>query len=111
MYKYTKVAVADSIPDAQNKIRQYNSEGFDREHIYVLTHTPEGTEYVAESTGASEIGMAQEGMLNSIANLFRSRGDELRAKMEALDVPESEAERLEEELDQGKIVILAAGGR
>ncbi len=111
MNKFTKYSVASSVNEAQETVRQYNKEGFDRDHIYVLTHSKEGTDYVANYTGTDKIGVSEEGVLTSLANIFRSRGDELRAKMQSLDLPQIEAERLEEELDHGKIVILASSRR
>ncbi|MDF2723331.1 MAG: hypothetical protein K0Q59_3006 [Paenibacillus sp.] len=111
MNKSTKYTVASSIYEARNQVQQFNREGFDREHIFVLTHSKEGTDYIADKTGAGQIGVSEEGVFNSIANLFRSRGDELRAKMESMDVSKPEAERLEAELDHGKIVVLASDGR
>lgn len=107
MNTYTRVSVTSNLQEAQNKVQQLYREGFEREHIYVLTHSAEGTDYVADYTGAEQITMAEEGVLTSIANLFRSRGDELRAKMRALGVPDVEAGRLEGELDKGKILVLA----
>ncbi len=107
MNTYTRVSVTSNLQEAQNKVQQLYREGFEREHIYVLTHSAEGTDYVANYTGAEQITMAEEGVLTSIANLFRSRGDELRAKMRALGVPDVEAGRLEGELDKGKILVLA----
>ncbi|MDF2647599.1 MAG: hypothetical protein K0Q73_3404 [Paenibacillus sp.] len=107
MNTYTRVSVTSNLQEAQNKVQQLYREGFEREHIYVLTHSAEGTDFVADYTGAEQITMAEEGVLTSIANLFRSRGDELRAKMRALGVPDVEAGRLEGELDKGKILVLA----
>ncbi|MDQ0902581.1 MULTISPECIES: general stress protein [unclassified Paenibacillus] len=107
MNTYTRVSVTSNLQEAQNKVQQLYREGFEREHIYVLTHSAEGTDFVANYTGAEQITMAEEGVLTSIANLFRSRGDELRAKMRALGVPDVEAGRLEGELDKGKILVLA----
>lgn len=107
MNTYTRVSVTSNLQEAQNKVQQLYREGFEREHIYVLTHSAEGTDYVANYTGAEQITMAEEGVLTSIANLFRSRGDELRAKMRSLGVPDVEAGRLESELDKGKILVLA----
>lgn len=107
MNTYTRVSVTSNLQEAQNKVQQLYREGFEREHIYVLTHSAEGTDFVANYTGAEQITMAEEGVLTSIANLFRSRGDELRAKMKALGVPDMEAGRLESELDKGKILVLA----
>lgn len=107
MNTYTRVSVTSNLQEAQNKVQQLYREGFEREHIYVLTHSAEGTDFVANYTGAEQITIAEEGVLTSIANLFRSRGDELRAKMKALGVPDVEAGRLESELDKGKILVLA----
>ncbi|KRF30157.1 general stress protein [Paenibacillus sp. Soil787] len=107
MNTYTRVSVTSNLQEAQNKVQQLYREGFEREHIYVLMHSAEGTDFVANYTGAEQITMAEEGVLTSIANLFRSRGDGLRAKMRALGVPELEASRLEGELDKGKILVLA----
>ena len=39
--------------------------------------------------------------------MFRSRGDELRAKMESLGLTENEANKYEQELDFGKVVVIA----
>ncbi|MBP1964734.1 general stress protein [Paenibacillus aceris] len=104
---FTRVSVTSNLQEAQNKVQQLYREGFAREHIYVLTHSAEGTDFVANYTGAEQITMEEEGMLAAIANLFRSRGEELRAKMKALGVPDVETSRLERELDKGKILVLA----
>lgn len=55
----------------------------------------------------NDIGVAEQGIVNSIANVFRSRGDELRSKMESLGLSNLEAQRFEEELDRGRIVVIA----
>ncbi|OAS17337.1 general stress protein [Paenibacillus oryzisoli] len=107
MSTYTRVSVTSSLEDTQNKVQQLHSEGFKKDHIYVLTHSAEGTEYVAEFTGAEQISMAEEGLFASIANLFRSRSEELRVKIMALGVPEAEADSLITELEWGKILVLA----
>ncbi|KRF01737.1 hypothetical protein ASG89_25595 [Paenibacillus sp. Soil766] len=104
---YTRVSVTSSLEDTQNKVHQLHNEGFKKDHIYVLTHSAEGTDYVAEFTGAEQISMAEEGLFTAIANLFRSRGEELKAKIMALGVPEAEADRLITELEWGKILVLA----
>ncbi|MDD9271020.1 general stress protein [Paenibacillus sp. GCM10023248] len=106
MNTYPRVSVTSNLQEAQEQVKQLYREGFARDNIYVLTHSEDGTEFVANYTGAEQITMAEEGVLTSIANLFRSRGEELRAKMRALGVSEAEATRLESELDRGKILVL-----
>lgn len=51
--------------------------------------------------------MAEEGIINTIANFFRSQGDELRAKLRSMGISKEHAEKLEAEMDRGKIVIIA----
>jgi hypothetical protein len=57
-----------------------------------------------------QIGVAEEGILTAIANLFRSEGDELRAKLRAMGVSAEHARVLERDMDLGKIVVLAWSG-
>ena len=49
----------------------------------------------------------EQGFLNSMKNLFTSRGDELRSKMVAIGLTTQEAEAAEKELDKGKLIIVA----
>ncbi|WP_175537567.1 general stress protein, partial [Mycobacterium tuberculosis] len=49
-------------------------------------------------------------MFDSLANLFRSRGDELRAKIVTMGYTEAEADYYEKELDKGKVLVIARRG-
>jgi len=51
--------------------------------------------------------MKDQGFLTSMKNMFTSRGDELRSKMEAAGLSKEEAAQAEMELDQGKLIIIA----
>jgi hypothetical protein len=44
-----------------------------------------------------------------MANVFRTQGEELRSKIESLGISDQEAEQLEKELDQGRVVVIAKG--
>lgn len=107
MANQPRVTVVNNVNEAREQVELWVTQGYDRERIYVLAHDDDKTEWAAEYAGAETIGTSEEGVFNSIANVFRSQGDELRAKMMALDVSSAEAERLEQEMDQGKIVLLA----
>ncbi|OCT11751.1 hypothetical protein A8709_28165 [Paenibacillus pectinilyticus] len=107
MSTFTRVSITSNLQETQHKIKQLYREGFEKDHVYVLTHSAEGTDFIANYTNAQQITMSEVGVLTSIANLFRSRGDELRAKMRSLGVPDVESGRLESELDKGKILVLA----
>ena len=107
----TKVTTVDNILEARTEIQQLIDEGYSKESLYVLAHDGERTNHLVEHTEASPIGIIEEGVITAIANLFRSRGDELRAKLRSMGVSEQQAELLEAEMDHGQIVILAWGGK
>ncbi|MBN2979790.1 MULTISPECIES: general stress protein [Cohnella] len=90
--------------DAVNELRR---QGYAGEEIYVLAHETERTDRLANAADANTIGASEEGVLQSVANLFRSRGDELRSKIEAMGFDSMEADRVEAELDRGKVLVMA----
>jgi hypothetical protein len=107
MEKRTMATTVNSVNEVQDKVSQFMREGYNKDRIYVLAHDEKTTDFVSDRTNTSQVGTSEEGVLNTVANVFRSRGDQLRAKMESLDVSSSEAQRLEKEMDNGKIVVLA----
>lgn len=107
----TKVHTVNSIKEVQEQITRFQREGYMQDQIYVLTHDKERTDRIVENTAAGKIGVAEEGVGTTIANLFRSTGDELRAKMRSLGISRYDAERLESEMDRDKILVIAWGGK
>lgn len=107
MDKQPLVRVVNNVNEAREQVQLLTLQGYDRDRIYVLAHDDDKTDWAADYADAQKIGAAEEGVFNAIANVFRSQGDELRAKLKALDLSEAEAGRLERELDEGKIVVLA----
>jgi hypothetical protein len=110
MSNFTKVFTVVNILEARHRIEVLENEGYRKENIFVLTHNKKRTEYISNQTDGNEIGIAEEGIITAIANLFRSESGELRAKLRAMGVSADHAEVLESEMDNGKIVILAWGG-
>ncbi|HEY0828819.1 MAG TPA: general stress protein, partial [Bacilli bacterium] len=110
MTVHTKVYTVGNIVEARKKIEELERQGYLEENIYVLTHDKERTAQVTEQTDGHKIGVAEEGIITATTNLFRSTGDELRAKLRAMGVSKERAEQLEAEMDQGRIVILASNG-
>jgi hypothetical protein len=107
----TKVTTVNNILEARDKIQQLIDEGYVKESLYVLAHDSDRTDHLVEHTKANPIGIIEEGVITALANLFRSRGDELRAKLRSMGVSKEQSELLETEMDYGKIVILAWGGK
>ena len=102
----TKIKLVDHVEQAIRAIRAFRDEGHPLSDIYVLAHDREQTEELSKLTDTNTIGVIEEGMATALANLFRSQGERLRAKMEALEFSAGEAERYEAELDKGRILVL-----
>jgi len=106
----TNVHTVDNIQQAREQLDRYKTLGYDKDHLFVLTHDKDRNKRLAEATDAEEIGISEEGLDTAFANIFRSRGSELRAKLRSMGVSKEEAERLEEEMDRDRIVVIAWGG-
>lgn len=93
---------------AKKEIEQLLGHGFTKDEIYLLAHDKTRSEDLTGTLDLAEIGVAEQGVFNSVANVFRSRGDELRSKLESLGLSEAAAARCEEEMDHGKVIVLAS---
>lgn len=102
----TKIRLVNEEEGAIRAIRGFREEGYSLSEIYVLAHDDDRTEGLRRLTDTNTIGVMEEGMATAFANLFRSRGDQLRAKIESLGISPSEADRYESELDRGRIMVL-----
>lgn len=92
---------------AVQEVKQLRNTGFVYNDIFVLAHDGDRTNRIADTADASEVGIKEEGMFDALANMFRSRGDELRAKITSLGFTEAEADFYEKELDLGKVLVIA----
>lgn len=92
---------------AIEEVKRLQDSGFTREDIYVMSHDQNREDRIAEAAGAGEVGMNEEGLFGTLANMFRSRGDELRSKISSLGFSEAEADFYEKELDLGKVLVIA----
>jgi hypothetical protein len=99
--------VVDNGARAMEEINTLHRQGYLPEDIFVLAHDKDRTEYLAGAADVNTITLEEEGVIKSIANMFRSRGDELRSKLEAMGCSPREAEMHEAELDRGKVIIMA----
>lgn len=100
------VQIAPTAMDALHTVQELNRRGYRQEDIYVMAHDSGQTKTLSETADAREIGMKEEGMFNAMANVFKSRGDEIRSKLEAIGLSKLEAERYEEELDRGRVLVI-----
>jgi Heat induced stress protein YflT len=102
-----KTFVVENGVQATETIKNLEAQGLSKDDIYLFAHDTARSKHLTENTDTNNVGMKEEGLFDKMANVFRSRGDELRSKMTSLGVNQNEAMRLEEELDEGKVVIVA----
>ncbi len=100
------IHVAENAEKALEVVKDLYQRGFEMDEVYVLAHHADVTHKLAAIANTNEIGLSEEGVYQSIANVFKSRGDELRSKFVSLGVSEEEAARLERELDNGHVAVI-----
>lgn len=87
-------------------IQSIKGNGIDESNIYVITHDDDRTERVADNADANTVSASDVGLGTATKNLFRKKGDELRAQFEELGFSSTEADQLEKKLDQGKVIVV-----
>lgn len=101
-----KLTVENAV-QAKEEIEKLETQGYSRDNIHIFAHFKERANDINDALDTKEVGVKEQGFLESMKNMFTSRGDELRSKMEAAGLSKDEAADAEKELDQGKLVILA----
>lgn len=102
----TKRIDVENVVEAKKTIEELVREGESKENIYVFSHETDLEEKMAEVFGTEEVGIAEEGLINKIKNVFSKRGDELRQQFQDLGLSEVNAAEAEEVLDDSRLVIV-----
>jgi hypothetical protein len=92
--------------ELQKDVISLKNRGVDKEDVYVLSHDDERTNRVSDKAGANTIGLSEMDLETAVGNIFKKKGDELRAKLQEVGFSEQEASRYEEKLDEGRILML-----
>ncbi|MFE7064859.1 general stress protein [Sutcliffiella sp. NPDC057660] len=87
-------------------VQELKAQGVHENDIFVITHDDDRTKRVADNADANTVGALDVGLDTYVKNVFRSKGDELRAQFEELGFTSGEAEQLEEKLDHGKVILV-----
>jgi hypothetical protein len=103
-----KVLTVENGVHATKVIEDLNREGYEKDDIYIFAHDKERSKDLTEGTDTESVGIGEQGMFDKLGNTFKKRGDELRSKMSSLGLTDSEADRYEEELDKGKVVVVGS---
>ncbi|WP_438311774.1 general stress protein [Sporosarcina sp. FA9] len=97
----------ENVVEAKAEVERLETEGFTRDDIYIFAHYKKRGDDITDALDTEQVGMKEQGFVKSMKNMFTSRGDELRNKMEAAGLSSEEAADAEEELDTGKLIIIA----
>ncbi|TDL30846.1 general stress protein [Jeotgalibacillus sp. S-D1] len=92
----------------EETIGKLRKDGVRDDDIYVLSHDNDHVRRNRKSTDANKIGVSETGVGTALKNVFRSKGDKLRSKMEEMGFESEKADELEEELDKGKTLLVVA---
>lgn len=88
--------------EAKQTIEQIRSA---KDDIFVFAYDPERSDTVTEHTNAKSMTAVDQGILDQIANVIRTRDDELMAKIMSAGADQELALTLLDELKKGKLVI------
>src|SRR5699024_915293 len=102
----SKVIEFDDDTKLMEKVKKHAVKVESKDNVYVISHDDDRDKRVSDSVDASTVGVGEEGLDTYVKNIFRQKGDELRAQFEELGFDPTEAEVLEGKLDEGKILLL-----
>ena len=92
---------------AKKKIEELVAQGYTHDDVYIFAHSEDREDKITDALDSEQVGMAEMGFIEKMKNMFTSRGDTLRAEMEAIGLTKAEAEEGESELDKGRLLLVA----
>ncbi|WP_129709888.1 general stress protein [Priestia megaterium] len=101
------VRVVENGVQAKEAIEQFLNGGYTKDEVYLLAHDKNRSKDLTEALETKDIGVSEQGAVNLVANVFQSRGDELRSKIQSLGLSDVEAQQYERELDKGLVLVVA----
>ncbi|MDM5299827.1 general stress protein [Bacillus pumilus] len=97
--------VVENSNQAIQTIEDIHSKHASKQAVFVFAYDEWRSDDVTQQTAAKNMTAIDQGILDQIANVIRSRDDELMAKMMSVGADQKLALTLLEELKKGKLVI------
>lgn len=101
------VKVCENGVQAKDTVDQLIAQGYEKDNIYLFAHGEDRSEDLTDALDTGDVGMKEQGLMDTVGNFFRKRGDELRSEFEAVGLSTEEAEKYERVLDGGELVLVA----
>ena len=92
--------------ELMDEVKGLSEKGVSKDHLYVMSHDDDRTDRVADQVDASKVGMKEEGFATYVSNIFNKKGDELRSQLKELGFSQAEADKYEEKLDEGTVLLI-----
>jgi hypothetical protein len=93
----------EHLSDSIDKLRK---NGVNEDDIYMLAHDNDHDRRARKSNDSNKIGVSVTGIGTATKNIFRGKSDKLISKMKEIGFEQSKAQKLEEELDKGKTLLV-----
>lgn len=101
-----KLTVENAV-QAKQEIEKWETKGYSRDNIYIFAHDKDREKDITDFLDTESAGAGEQGFFSKMKNVVSKRGDELRSEMAAVGLTQEEAAEYEEELDKGKLVLIA----
>lgn len=101
------ILTIENAVQAKQEIERLEREGFERDDIYIFAHDKDREKDIKNSLDTESVDVGEKGLFSSMKHVVGKRGDELRDEMQAIGLSKQEAEMYEEELDKGKLLLVA----
>lgn len=90
----------------QNDVSMLKDKGVNKENVYILSHDNDRTNRIADNADANKIGIKEMDFSEAVGNLFNKKGDELRSKLQEIGFSKAEADKFEEDMDTGIVLLI-----
>ncbi|GED12604.1 general stress protein [Aneurinibacillus migulanus] len=101
-----KVQEYENTVQAYQAVNNLQNAGYTRDNMYLFAHDKDISKDLTDRTDTQNMGVSEKGVMDTVANMFKSRGDELRNEFKNLGFTQAEADRYEARLDQGKVLLV-----
>lgn len=99
--------IVENVIQAKEQVEKLEEQGYSRDDIYIFAHSEDRAKDISDALHTENVGVEEQGFIDSMKNMFSSHGDELRSKLGSAGLTEAQAESAETILDTGKLVIIA----
>src|SRR5699024_11516560 len=92
--------------EKQTQIEKMKSQNVAENDMYVIYQDDERTKRIAKNVEINTIGANEMGIGDAVKGAFDKKGDQLRKQLENIGFSETEAEKYEAEMDNGRVFII-----